>query len=306
MNLLTGYKMVTFDQVARYQALVNTHGVEIDVESSTWLLSVLTKSTKVALLIQVKQTYDTLQDSEKGVLTLFKLLVDHIGHRSFESTQALINLITGFQLVNFDGEHVPTAIARFKAVVRLLPTASIPPNIIEYFLNGMSVCSSEEFKEVCRSQLGFLSNPIYSDWALGRDLLTQSDRFATTLEGKYSALSTLKKWDGSLYKASVFRASACGSSQSSPRQHQYPSYREWFLHQTCATCGKNHPTWAHGKPDALEKHECRLQQTGGAPSNGRRPSHLHFKSPSAKSKFTATVHQAMIDCLDGDLDDHEL
>jgi hypothetical protein len=261
--------MVTFDQVAHYQALVNTHGVEVDVESSTWLLSVLTKSTEAALPGQVKQTYDTLQDSEKGGLTLFKLLVDRIDHRSFESSQALINFITGFQLLNFDGEHVPTTIARFKAVVCLLPTASIPPNIIEYFLNGMSACSSEDFREVCRLQLGFLSNPIYSDWALGRDLLTQLDRFTTTLEGKNSALSTLQKWDGSSHKASVFKASARGSLQSSPCQHQYPSYREWFLHQTCATCGKNHPIWAHGKPDALEKRERRLQQTNGDPPDGQ-------------------------------------
>ena len=45
-NLLTGYKVVTLDQVMRYQELVNSYGVEVDVESSTWLLSVLTQSTE--------------------------------------------------------------------------------------------------------------------------------------------------------------------------------------------------------------------------------------------------------------------
>ena len=145
VNLLTGYKVVTLDQVMHYQELVNLHGVEVDVESRTWLLNVLTQSTEESLLVQVKQTFDTFSDAQKGGLTLFKLLVDKIDQRIFESTQALINSITEFKLANFDGENVSLAAARFKAVVRLLPSASIPPNILEYFLNGMSMCSSDEF-----------------------------------------------------------------------------------------------------------------------------------------------------------------
>ena len=98
VNLFMGYKMVTLDQVMHYQELVNSYGVEVDVESSTWLLSVLTQSTGDSLLVQVKQTFDTFSDAQKGGLTLFMLLVDKIDHRSFESTQALINFITEFKL----------------------------------------------------------------------------------------------------------------------------------------------------------------------------------------------------------------
>ena len=168
----------------------------------------------------------------------------------------------------------------------------------------MAVCASENFKEACKSQLGFISNPIYTDWAAGWDLLSQLDCFAAMLEAKYAALSTLQKWDGSHRKASVFKADQYGSS-SSPRQHQFPTYREWFLHQTCATCGKNHPTWAHGKPDILEKKERRIQQQQTSPSSSPLSS-IRFKSPAAKTKFNATVHQAMIDCCDGDLTDCDL
>jgi hypothetical protein len=46
VNLLTGYKVVTLEKVMRYQQLVNSCGVEVDVESSTWLLNVLTQSTE--------------------------------------------------------------------------------------------------------------------------------------------------------------------------------------------------------------------------------------------------------------------
>ena len=137
-------------------------------------------------------------------------------------------------------------------MVRLLSTAAISPNRLEYFLNGMAVCASDNFKEACKPQLGLISNPIYMDWAIGWDLLSQLDHFAASLETKYVALSTLQKWDSSHQKASVFKANHRGSS-SSPRQHQFPMYCEWFLHQTCATCDKNHRTWAHGKPDALRR-----------------------------------------------------
>jgi hypothetical protein len=51
VNLLTGYKVATLDQVMRYQELVNLYGVEVDVESSTWLLNVLTQSTEKSLLV---------------------------------------------------------------------------------------------------------------------------------------------------------------------------------------------------------------------------------------------------------------
>ena len=131
VNLLSGYKVVTLNQFMRYQELMNSYGVEVDVESSTCLLSVLPQSTEDSLLVQVKQTFDTFSNAQKDGLTLFRLLVDGIDHRSFESTRALINFITEFKLANFDGKIISLAAACFKAVVRLLPSASIALNILE-------------------------------------------------------------------------------------------------------------------------------------------------------------------------------
>lgn len=47
------------------QELVNNYGVDGYVESSTWLLSVLTKSTEASLPVQVKQTFDSLRYVQK-------------------------------------------------------------------------------------------------------------------------------------------------------------------------------------------------------------------------------------------------
>lgn len=232
----------------------------------------------------------TLFQTLTSCLSLFKLLIDRIDHCSFESIQALINFCPTFHLVNFAGENVSVLTACFKVVVRHLPSASIPPNVIEYFLNGMSACSSDDFKEDCTSYLGFVSSHIYTDWSKGRNLLSQLDCYASTPDANYATLSNLQKRDGFLHKASIFWLDPCRSPHSC--QHQCPSYCECFLHQTCATCGKNHPTWAHGKPDALDKKEHHHQQQQDTPW----PSPL----PSANPKFNA-IYQAILDCLDSDL-----
>ena len=136
VNLFMRYNTVTLFQVMCYQELVNFCSVEVDVESSTWLLSVLTKSTEKAFLVQVKQTFDTFSDAHKCSLTLFNFFLDRINNCSIESTQALINFIPEFKLANFVGKNISIAAAHFKAAVCLLPTAFIPPHLLEYFLNG--------------------------------------------------------------------------------------------------------------------------------------------------------------------------
>jgi len=286
VNLLTGYKTVSFEKLALYQELINTFCVEVDVESSTWLLQVLIQSTESSLLVQVKQTYDTLPDAQKGGLTLFKLLVDRIDHRSFESTQALLNFLTGFQLSNFDGENVPLATARFKAVVRLLPTAAIPPNLLEYFLNGMAVCASDDFKDACKSQLGFISNPIYSDWA-----------------GIFSL-----NWTALLphLRQSMRPCLPSRSGTAPSRRLVISRLTIVVLHPPLVNINFLHIV--NGLFTSLVPPAARIILLG--PMASRTPwrrksvtssNSRHPSSPASKTKFSATVHQALLACCDGDL-----
>jgi len=51
-----------------YQELINSYSAQVDVESGTWLLSILTKYTEESLLVQIKQTFDTFSDAQKVCL----------------------------------------------------------------------------------------------------------------------------------------------------------------------------------------------------------------------------------------------
>ena len=122
-------------QVLSYQEMVNSYGLDVDVEHSKWLLNVLTKTTKAPLLVEVTQSFDTFFDAQMDGLSLFNLLLNlnKIDHHCFEPTQALINLINEFKLTNYDCTNVHVATSRLKTVVCLLLTSSIHPNLVKYF-----------------------------------------------------------------------------------------------------------------------------------------------------------------------------
>ena len=102
------------------------------------------------------------------------------------------NYLTSFKLSDTPSEHTPSAIACYKAVVKGLPTSGIPPNVLDYFLVGMSHCSSDNFKEVVSVHHGFLYSPIFKDWArLHPDVHSQLEYIGSALEEKHAALATL-------------------------------------------------------------------------------------------------------------------
>jgi hypothetical protein len=308
VDLFDTHTSVPAAQVHQYQALINVHGSSVDAESCEWLLSVLEKSTAPSLLQQVKQAYDSLPSVQRGGLSLYKLVMDRIDLRSFESIQGLVSFLSGFDLRSFDGENVPIATSRFKAVMMALPASSVPANVLEFYLHGMAQASSEEFKEVCSSLRGSINNPMYMEWAYRRPIAFQFDSFAGTLLAKYESLCAVNKWSGVDRKASAFKTalvppprkshpeppSAPAAVRSQPKAHKYPSYEAWFDAQTCDVCGGKHPTRFHDDPGARER--------GGKRVNSTRRRYT-FKDSAARSRFNRAVHQAMLDTCD--LDDND-
>jgi hypothetical protein len=59
LNVLTNYQSLDLETVKEYQALVNSHGLDVDLESSEMLFKVLEKSTETTLWQMLKQTYLT-------------------------------------------------------------------------------------------------------------------------------------------------------------------------------------------------------------------------------------------------------
>jgi hypothetical protein len=292
-NVLTEYHSVELPQVKQYQALINLHCGMVDVESSEWLMKVLEKSTDPALLTVIKQIMSAWEPQERGGVSMFKAVVDKISSNTFEFLQAGVNYIIGFRLSKFDGENVIVANTRFMAVVTALPASSLPPKTVEFYLRGMSDCSSDEFKEVVSAQKGMLYTPWYKSFIRVEKVTIpqQLDEIGRTLEEKYTALTATGTWSGAHKKSSVFPAlGAPVKSVGGQRKQKYASREEWFDAQTCRKCGKNHPTFAHDDPVGM-----RIKKPS-ATSNKKK---LHFKTPQDKARFAKKAYQLYLDSFDG-------
>jgi hypothetical protein len=295
-NVLTDYQLVELYQVKDYQALINLHCGTIDVESSEWLLKVLEKSTESSLLTSIKQIMSSWAPHERGGVSMFKTIVDKMSANSFEFLQVGINYIVGFRLSKFDGENVIVANTHFLAVVTALPSASLPPKTVEFYLCGMCDCSSDEFKEIVSAQKGMLYTPWYKSFIKAEKVSVpqQLEQITQTLEEKYMALTSTGKWSGAHKKTSSFpaitRSSAPGKG---PSKHKYASREEWFDAQVCRECGKNHSTFAHNDPQGF-----RNKKPQPSANKSSRNKKLRFKSPQDKEKFAKKAYQLYLDSFE--------
>ena len=254
VNILTDYQQISLDLAKEYQALINCHGLQVDMESSEWLYAEIEKSTDKPLWQMVKQTYDTFERAEKGGISMFKLIVDKIDNPSFEQLQCGVNFILTFKLSNTPGENVSIAILRFSAVVRSLPASSVPPTTVQFFLEGMMFCSSDSFKEVVSAQRGMLYTSVGKALLKDQTMLQQIETVSAPLEEKYLALITQGAWGGVAAKASSFKAIEQKHSTPAKKKHKYPTKEAWFDNCECGTCGvKGHPTYAHENPSFFRK-----------------------------------------------------
>ena len=78
----------------------------------------LEKSILSELLIQLKQSYDMLSPSCHGGLTLFKLFVDKLDAKTYESSKLLQNYITTLSSDGIPVKNMATTAASFKAAAK--------------------------------------------------------------------------------------------------------------------------------------------------------------------------------------------
>jgi hypothetical protein len=298
-NVLTNYQSLDLETVKEYQALVNSHGLDVDLESSEMLFKVLEKSTEITLWQMLKQTYLTWHPAEQGGVSMFKLLMDKLDNPSFEQLQNGVNYIISFKLSDTPGENVPHAIVRFTAVVKSLPSTSIPPKTVNFFLEGMLRCGNEDFKDVVKAQRGILLT-IAGKQLAREPVLVQLEIVGSPLVEKYNALVSTNEWGAVATKASAFRTSAYKNTsppnEKQPtgerkKKHEYDSFEEWFDNCTCDRCGRRgHPTYAHGNVEAHRKKEVPRRPRKSGPK-------LKFKSKKDKGQFEKAVHKAMLEYM---------
>ena len=310
-NLLTSFNIFSEERVRDYQRTLNLRGFKIDIDGCEWLQTMLEASIEPGLLVRLQQSMNVFPPAERGGLTLFKLLVDKIAKPSFEFVEVGQNFLRTFKLSNFAGEHVPTAVSHYKAVIAALPTASIPPEAVTMFLNGMHECETEKFQELVSSLRGSIYNPL-TNLNSTYSVEEQVALFGRTLEDRYTALTTAGAWGGAEKKGSAFQAKIDDGRKY--RGYKYPSKEAWFDNQDCDLCKKKHPTWAHDDPVGMrglsrKEGEMLLEMRKGRSLTSSRPKgrsqhslgKLKFKSPNHKKQFEKRVHNVLLDtCVAGD------
>ena len=129
----------------------------------------------------------------------------------------------------------------------MLARHDLPTHLIQHYLCGMSACNNKGLRSICSSQLGFLSTPMYEDWALhtSPDILVQLNSFSAKLESKYEALKTSKAWSGKLDQIAHSMPPRHLALRTPPHP---PSWQWWFDSKTCDIYGQAHPTKYHEDP----------------------------------------------------------
>jgi hypothetical protein len=208
--------LLDLETVKEYQALVNSHGLDVDLESSEMLFKVLEKSTESSLWQMLKQTYVSCwHPAKQGGVSMFKLLMDKLDNPSFEQLQ---------NGVNYTSSHSNCLILQEKTYLTplcaSLPSsrASRPPRS----LPKQSTSSSKACYIVEMMTLGMLSRFSMASCSLsGKQLarepvLVQLDTVGSPLIEKYNALIAVNMWGAVGSKASAFKAGDRGGAPLNP------------------------------------------------------------------------------------------
>ena len=107
---------------------------------------------------------------------------------------------------------------------------------VSIYLDGMSCCETEDFRELTKSMRAALHNPLIARPTMG--IYEQITLFGTTLETRYSALATSGEWGGAEKKSSFFHAGKNKNNLPSTSARQQKSAPA--PPQSCASGGSDY------------------------------------------------------------------
>ena len=96
----------------------------------------------------------------RGAVVMFRLIAKRIFERKQEAKVAMMDYLTKFDLCNTNGQHVPTATMRIRAVCCALGP-DVPPHVIRCVIDGTKHASNASFKCLCETNSALLSNSLY-------------------------------------------------------------------------------------------------------------------------------------------------
>jgi hypothetical protein len=246
VNSILNWKNLQDDDCYRWQQFLDLYGSTVDIKSDQWMEEFLRASMEKTLKDEVISNFDELPKDSCGTVSLFCCMVNRMATKNEESRRNLEQWLQDFNLASFSEENVTKACLRIKAVVNAIGRDRLPLDVVTRVLNGMSTASTDEFCQVCHTQIAMMNNSVLKTMMKVTSLHKQLVSILSDLEVKYLELLGAKKWKGVgmniKHEVSAFtnQAFTC---------NEYPAYvvdagknalpfLEWVKTAKCHHCGK--------------------------------------------------------------------
>ena len=244
VNSILNWKDLQDDDCYRWQHFLNLYGSDVDIESDQWMEEFLCVSMEKALKDEVISDFDELPKASRGAVSLFRCMVNRMVTKNEESRRNLEQWLQDFSLTSFSGENVTKACLRIKAVVDAIGHDKLPSDVVTRVLNGMSTASTDEFCQVCHTQIAMMNNSVLKTMMKVTSLHKQLVSILSDLEVKYLELLGAKKWKGVgvniKHEVSAYNAFTCDEYRAyvaDAGKNALP-FLEWVKTAKCHHCGK--------------------------------------------------------------------
>lgn len=201
-DVISKWNEVPLERCLQWQEWLNKWSSEVDEESDRWVESILDLSTEDELKSEISSYLLSIQPSQKGAITHFRILAKLVFERNQEAKERMIVYVTEFDIRTVDGQDVKLASVRLKALARVLGK-DLPPNAVRRVLEGMAHASSPSFSQLCQTTVSLLDSSL-TPLGNGSDTASLLLKVLDDLDKKYIELKEAGKWLGTAHSSKAF------------------------------------------------------------------------------------------------------
>ncbi len=249
LDAIEDYDKLEDSNYSACQEFILRHGLDVKIESDSWLEGTLLLSMESTLCAEVESDLKCLPVNQRGAITMLCFIIKPMVIRNQEAWDSLEEYIKTFDIRSFPGENVPTACLKLKAVVTVLGDR-LPSNAVCIILEGFARASTKSFASVCDSNIAMRSDRIYASLVAKQTLCSQVTSMLNDLEQKYQQLITAEKWEGVGHIALgsqslnlILAPPWFGKSDNTVYCQKY-TVHEYTRHHQCAGLMVTYPTHA--------------------------------------------------------------
>jgi hypothetical protein len=247
INAILDWKNLQDEDCFHWQEFLHLFGSDVDIESDQWMEGFLCISMEKTLKNKVMSDFDELPKERCGAISLFPCMVNQMVTKNKESHHNLELWLEDLSLCNFPGKNVTKASLLVKVFINAITYDKLPLDVVTCVLNGMSTASTDEFCQVCQTQIAMMHDSYLKHIMKTTSFHKQLVSILSDLEIKYLELLGSKKWKG--VDVNCNHESSAYSLHELPSCDEYRAYvvnasmsalpfLEWVRTAKCHHCGK--------------------------------------------------------------------